>query len=284
MNDRVRFSSASAPFPLAHTELPTTSYDAGQFSLLQRRTLPGLYHVARSLGSVTSAISAAGGFLFTRNDGVVDASTGVSHPVELCDLKFGRCAQLAGVGPRVKKLAYLKDVNVYSVGLYANMDSVRNLLGHHRGKPAEALMQDAAFLKDLKLPYVEKEIRMVITFRAVSPGTFWKALSERLGPLLETGPSKSALPKFKAHFKDVKFNRSTEVRLALSKDGTVSTIVDGKRRGVISSQALSNALVDVYMGSDPPSPSAKADMCRTVAALINARPADDDGTEYNEDD
>lgn len=76
------------------------------------------------------------------------------------------------------------------------------------------------------------------------------------------------LLSFKKHFDDVTFKKGTDLRLALSSDGSVTTMIDGTKKGTITSKPLSKALVDVYLGKDPPSPALKSDFLSTAAALL----------------
>jgi len=77
-----------------------------------------------------------------------------------------------------------------------------------------------------------------------------------------------ALAAFKDHFQHVAFHKGTEIRLAMSRDGTLRTVVDSVEAGSLRSPALCQAITDIYVGADPPSATAKADFCQTMTAVL----------------
>lgn len=69
----------------------------------------------------------------------------------------------------------------------------------------------------------------MITFRGVTKSAFWSTLNDRLGPMLTQPSAVDALAAFESHFEGVDMKKGTELRLALSRDSTVSTLVGGER-------------------------------------------------------
>eukprot|EP01025_Chloroclados_australasicus_P028931 TRINITY_DN2871_c0_g1_i1.p2 TRINITY_DN2871_c0_g1~~TRINITY_DN2871_c0_g1_i1.p2 ORF type:complete len:282 (-),score=33.59 TRINITY_DN2871_c0_g1_i1:384-1229(-) len=189
-----------------------------------------------------------------------------------CGLALMLChsRELLGVHIHSKRriLPGVPPLNIYSVGMYVDTQQLAGM-AEHQGKAAADLEDDHAFLQDMTQPNVSKELRMVITFKHVSSDTFWKALHERLGPLLDTDPSASgALPAFKQHFHGVKMKKGCEIKLVLDSGGDVTTFIDKSKKGSVNSDALSSALVNVYLGSEPPSPEMKDDFLSSASRLL----------------
>lgn len=202
-----------------------------------------------------------------KSEVVVDKATNVEYPGEACELKGGRCGKLFGVGTRrLSIIGY--PVNVYSVGMYIPANFFKGHMRKYSGKPAKALSSDSSFLSDMKDIKLEKEIRFVTVFKKVTKDKFWKALQTRIAPLISQAQRDKELVSFKSHFDDVTFKKGMDVRLALSSDGSVTTVIDGAKKGTVKSEPLSKALVDVYLGNEPPSPALKSDFLATAAALL----------------
>ena len=71
--------------------------------------------------------------------------TGLEFPAEFCSRGRDGCAQLEGVGVRAKRIAGLKNVNVYALGIYIDeAAALKALAPKHKAKPAAALAKDAA--------------------------------------------------------------------------------------------------------------------------------------------
>eukprot|EP00892_Ulva_mutabilis_P004236 jgi/Ulvmu1/2184/UM013_0029.1 len=202
----------------------------------------------------------------TKKDTIMDHATRVEYPGEVCDLRGG-CARLLGLGPRKLRIAGFP-VDVYSVGMYARPDEMKQKLRRHRGSSPCCLAKNTDFLQDFKNPDIEKELRIVTVFRKVTKEKFWQAFQTRLTPLLTEEQRITDLSAFRCHFDGVKFRKNTEVRIAMSSGGHVATIINGNKVGSVRSPAISAALVDIYLGSEPPSAAMKADFLDTAAITL----------------
>ena len=166
---------------------------------------------------------------------VTESKTGIAFPAQVLSPTSGRALSLAGAGVRVKFWV----VNVYAVGLYF----------------------DAAKLKGQstsELPPVADVPALVrITLAMELPREKYNdAIKEQVEPRMA-----SATADFEAFV-----NLSNQLPPTLAKgmaidlhldSGTLSLVADEQRVGTVVSSALCNALADVYMGSDPVSPTAK---------------------------
>ena len=75
----------------------------------------------------------------------VEPKTGLEFPELFCSRGKDGCAELQGVGVRAKRIAGLKDVNVYALGIYVEEAALdRAVKPKHKGKAAAALAKDAA--------------------------------------------------------------------------------------------------------------------------------------------
>ena len=75
----------------------------------------------------------------------VEPRTGLEFPELFCSRGNQGCAELQGVGVRAKRIAGLKDVNVYALGIYVEEAALdRAVKPKHKGKAAAALAKDAA--------------------------------------------------------------------------------------------------------------------------------------------
>ena len=197
---------------------------------------PKRFELARG-AAVTDAAPRAPLVATSQAGAVTESATGIAFPAQVPSPTSGRALSLAGAGVRVKFWV----VKVYAVGLYF----------------------DAAKLKGQstsELPPVADVPALVrITLAMELPREKYNdAIKEQVEPrMLE----KNATADFEAFV-----NLSNQLPPTLAKgmaidlhldSGTLSLVADEQRVGTVVSSALCDALADVYMGSDPVSPTAK---------------------------
>ena len=166
--------------------------------------------------------------------GLIESATGIAFPATVTS-PTGRALSLAGAGVRIKFWV----VKVYAVGLYFNAAKLK-------GKSTS------------ELPAVADVPALVrITLAMELPREKYNdAIKEQVEPRMA-----SATADFEAFV-----NLSNQLPPTLAKgmaidlhldSGTLSLVADEQRVGTVVSSALCDALADVYMGSDPVSPTAK---------------------------
>ncbi|KAF8060612.1 FAP2 [Scenedesmus sp. PABB004] len=235
-----------------------------------------------------------------------EPATGLAYAEEFCVLSKRHCPKLAGVGVRAKRILGLKNINVYTVGLYVDGSGAKKALGKFKGSDADKLTANQAAFDGAapagrgrrragaaparapaSLPApprsarrraaelvastaFEKSLRLVISFGGLKRATFLNALEERLKPALTKAKEPAAtLKAFEGLFDGVTFRKGTEIAFASHHKGQLVTQIDGKQVGSISSPALVKALFDIYVGPDPVSDEAKRSIGRGLAALVN---------------
>ena len=144
----------------------------------------------------------------------------------------------------------------------------RALAGKFKDKAASAIASDPSLYTEIiNSSSYEKSLRLVISYGNLKRSQFLDALQERLEPRLVKAGEKGTLDAFKQLFDDVSFKKGSEV-VFVQEGGKLVTKVDGKAKGSIASPALCGALFDVYLGSDPVAPEAKASFGRTIASVL----------------
>lgn len=218
------------------------------------RTLP---FASLSLGSVPATA-------------VKERATGTIFPWEFCFDTTRGCPVITGTGVRRKRLAGIKNLDVYALGLYvADVEARRELHGLFAGADATRLASDQRLFDELlKRDGIDKTIRIVITSAMVKRKSFLDAISERLAPPLQAACASDALDAFQHQFDTAKFHKGMEICFTWTTKGQLVTQVDGSQVGVLSSNPLRRALLDIYVGQDPASAGAKAAFGQGLAAIV----------------
>ena len=196
---------------------------------------PKRFELARG-AAVTDAAPRAPLVATSQAGAVTESATGIAFPATVTS-PTGRALSLAGADVRIKFWV----VKVYAVGLYFDAAKLK-------GKSTS------------ELPAVADVPALVrITLAMELPREKYNdAIKEQVEPrMLE----KNATADFEAFV-----NLSNQLPPTLAKgmaidlhldSGTLSLVADEQRVGTVVSSALCDALADVYMGSDPVSPTAK---------------------------
>lgn len=115
---------------------------------------------------------------------------------------------------------------------------------------------------------VERTLRLVISTGLLKRATFVSTLEERLGPALRSAGEPGTLASFASLFDGVDFKSGTEVVFSTKGGGKLATRIDGREKGELSSKALVESLLDIYLGRDPVSPDAKRAFGEGLAAMM----------------
>uniref|UniRef100_A0A061RGD1 Chalcone-flavonone isomerase family protein n=1 Tax=Tetraselmis sp. GSL018 TaxID=582737 RepID=A0A061RGD1_9CHLO len=203
------------------------------------------------------------------SESIQEPATGLYFAREYCTRGEKNCSSLAAVGVRAKRILGVKNVNVYAVGLYVDASAAKARLSNYKGKSADDLVNNSQFYREfIAADGIEKTVRLKISYNGITRGAFWKALKERLEPPLEKAGEISTLEKFGGQFETVAFHRGLDIAFTC-KGMTTVTRVDGREVGAITSAALTEALLGVYMGDSPVSQGAKENFGRGLAGVLN---------------
>lgn len=206
---------------------------------------------------------------------VREKRTGADFPAEYCPIRKSLggsgCRQLAGMpGVRTKKLAGIKNIDVYALAFYIDESSTkRSLQGKFRNSSPDSLQKDQKLFNELMLAEsLPKVLRIVITSGLVKKGNFLDALNDRMKPALQKiNGDVDVLNQFSRQFDEAKFRRNLEI-VFTCEGGKLSTVIDGKDVGTIKSKDLTKALLDVYLGGNPVSKDAKLSFGQGLAEMV----------------
>lgn len=186
-----------------------------------------------------------------------------------CQRGNSKCGSLAGVGVRSKKIAGVKTINVYALGLYVDVPAAKGALRSYRNKPPEVLAKDQSFYDALiKADSVDKTIHMSISFGHISSSQFWEAIREQLAVPMQRAGADADLQQFAQTFEGIKFRKGLPLSFCISKGGVLTSKIDGKDAGTVQSPALCQSLLGVYLGKSAVSPDAKESIGSGLAKLI----------------
>ncbi|XP_073311828.1 fatty-acid-binding protein 3, chloroplastic-like [Primulina huaijiensis] len=166
-----------------------------------------------------------------------------------------------GAGYREKVIAII-GVKVYAAGLYAN-PTIFSKLSEWRGRSSEELQQDSLFFDAIFKASLEKSLHIILV-RDVDGKTFWDALDEALSPRIKS-PSPvdaSALSLFRSIFQGRPLKKGTPIFLTWLDPTKILVCVSSEGMpspvdATIESSNVASALFDVFLGSNPVSPSLK---------------------------
>ena len=182
---------------------------------------------------------------------------------------------LIGLACRDKTILSVK---VYSYVLYVDRHWASKELAEFRGlklselkkqkKLYELLLQQNA-IKELRLRFA----RTVDAKDAVK--AFEKSLTSRIleRKAKEKGTREeklAELERFQSFFKVKKLKKGDELRFTWHPDGTLCTVVNGKRHPDMLAPHLAASLFDVYLGEKPISKSGKNKLLRRLPDVLNA--------------
>jgi len=109
---------------------------------------------------------------------------------------------------------------------------------------------------------------LVITSGLVKRKSFLDALNERLSPPIVKAKEDAVLERFKNSFDNVEFRKGLEISFTFLRGNEVITKADGLELVAIRNKALSNTLLDIYLGKDPVSKGAKESFAAGLARMV----------------
>ncbi|EFJ51055.1 hypothetical protein VOLCADRAFT_103700 [Volvox carteri f. nagariensis] len=207
---------------------------------------------------------------------VKDAQSGVEF---LLAQKFwqGEAYRCLGAATRSKQIVFV-NVKVYSVAAYVEADRAAKELGiRERGGFFEtdddycSAILDGAFNKVLALHLV----------RDVTGEQFTEAINKSLAPRMQLAGDTASLDKFNAFFSSKNLVNNTEVLLLWSMAGDLEVLVTPPVTAPqeygqatpelrISSPALSRGLFEIFLGSSPVVPEARAEWVKGAKTLLES--------------
>mmetsp|Transcript_2762 Transcript_2762/g.9517 ORF Transcript_2762/g.9517 Transcript_2762/m.9517 type:complete len:250 (-) Transcript_2762:72-821(-) len=197
--------------------------------------------------------------------GKKEPKSGMSFPGGVC-LAGDRssCVDLAGVGVRRKRLAGIAAITAYAVGVYFdNGDVARQKgggFGVRRDTPEKLL--DGVVANTRK-----NVIRLVVVFPKATGKMISKSLDDQIGDKLRAQGHGACFETFTEAFQGEKFRKGTVITFA-SKNGTLTTFIDGRKKNSVKSAPLNRALVDLYLGQDTITKDVRADTLSSLAGFL----------------
>lgn len=203
---------------------------------------------------------------------VTEPSSGVAFPVTLA--VDGGQHTLTGVGLRTRTVLGVK---VYAFGVYVDAAPARTALASFAGRDARALSRDPALYETLLRMTVPLSLRLVMT-RNVTGEQMSDAFDGALRPRVVAAATRggamtggeAALDRFRAFFSIERLTEGTVLTFTCN-NGTLATNVAGAAQAAIQSPALCWALFDVYLGSNPISPSGKQTAVARIPDILAGR-------------
>lgn len=201
---------------------------------------------------------------------IKEPRTGTDFSGEFCYHKGQRnCPRITGAGARTKKIAGIKSIDIYSLGLYVEEGAARSALHHYysNSTPEEIANDPALFTRLQTAGNIEKSLVLCITSGVVKRKNFLDALNERLAPPMTQAKEGAALEAFKQQFDEVTFTKGLEISFTFT-GGKLVTKADGKELKTLTNNCLAQTLLDIYIGSNPVSPGAKKAFATGLARML----------------
>lgn len=182
---------------------------------------------------------------------------------------------LVGMGVRTKTIFGVK---VYAAGLYVDAAAAREALARWKGVGAQALAEDRAFRQALAHGSFGRSLRLVFC-RDVDAEDVREAFEESLGPRVKAAAKRGlpggeeALRRFRGFFDAGELEEGDEIVFSAWPDGRLVTRVKGREPRVVESQALCQALFDVYLDQDPIQERLRAELCSLFPEVLDGRVA-----------
>jgi hypothetical protein len=211
-----------------------------------------------------------------KQQGTVEAETGIEFPA-MIRASDGSNHVLAGSGAARKPGD--KDP-AYAVGIYIDEVKARAALARFQGKSAADLQRDADFHRQLASDQVAKTVRIELA-RDLEADALREWIDEAVQKqMLAKAKAQDASTKEEADMQAAK--KLTELVPNSAKKGTVLqfgwaaggrlTVTDGSRQlGMVESPAVSRALFEAFMGTDPISQRARSEAYRGIAERLHAK-------------
>ncbi|EPS71457.1 hypothetical protein M569_03305 [Genlisea aurea] len=234
--------------------------------------------------SVSSAVAAGVGSAIWRNSGAVfplrlfnfSASRGAwcslsasANPspatVSGTDTAFppvlNESQRLLGVGVRRKAILGLKNIDVYSFGVYADDKDLKKVLVGKTDPRNDDIIDSN----------VSITIRLQIVYGRLNIGSVRSGFEESVGSRIRKfngSDDKQLLHRFTSLFKDeYKIPKGSIIHLSRDNAHVLRTSIDGVDIGAIESKLLCKSILDLYIGNEPFDRKAKEDVQNNLASL-----------------
>jgi len=183
---------------------------------------------------------------------VTEPESEIKLPIELSVLEGTATHTLTGVAIREKTIF---QVDVYALGHYVDAATAKKDLAAWKGKTAKQLADDNDFTKKILAAGFARTLRLHLA-RDVDSEDFNDAFADSLLPrvkkLMKKGikGAEKDVDTLKGYFTLDELEEGTKLDFTWTKDGKFTTVMNGKKLGVMTSPALCEAMWDVYFGSD----------------------------------
>ncbi|MCB9639358.1 MAG: chalcone isomerase family protein [Myxococcales bacterium] len=192
-----------------------------------------------------------------------EEGTQVKFKAELKADNSDKMQFLMGMGIR-KKLGL---INIYAMGLYIEPVGAATALATWKGMDVEKVKADEAYFTALMNGKFAKTMRLAMVFN-VSGDDMASAFEESIQPRLKTEEGKAALTKFRGYFTEP-VKDGEELIFAWSEDGMkVFTTLNGVAKEAIENADFAQALLAVYLDSQPISEEAKKNFANNVKMMF----------------
>ncbi|XP_047312602.1 fatty-acid-binding protein 1 [Impatiens glandulifera] len=193
---------------------------------------------------------------------VTQTRTGMAFPSVI-----GNSQRLLGVGMRKKCLMGLKNIDVYSFGVYADDGDIKEVLAS-----GSQVNGQKTLIEDIMENDIRTTVRLQIVYGRLSIGSVRSAFAESVGNRLKKfggSDNKELLNSFTSQFKDeYKIPKGSIIDISREKGNVLRTTIDGNEIGSIQSQLLCRSILDLYIGDDPFDQKAKKDVETSLASLV----------------
>jgi len=194
----------------------------------------------------------------------VEPETKIVFPATIT-VPDGKMQALAGTGA-VRKPGEKEPA--YAVGLYFDAAKAQQVLANYKGKDAASLQKDAEFYRQLMSEEIPKSLRIVMA-RDIKADDLNSSLGTSVEERMKTRAeakdastketeTKQAMDKFHGLFKE-DLKQGTVLLFSWDRGGKLTATSNGKPIGTVESPAVSWALFDAYMGTNPISDKARMD-------------------------
>ncbi len=188
---------------------------------------------------------------------------GQQYPLELA----GGKQVLVGGGTRYK----YGMIKVYAVALYVSRATSDKWAVDHRGKSAATLAADASFYESIIKSRSSKSLLLQF-HRAVDSGTVAGALKDALTSRLDEPVVKAFHEALERALGGGKVKQGAQIYFTCSDSKVTIGVGSPSAAAVVNEGTVCPALLDVYYGKEPISPSAKDGVAAGVALLPEPKP------------
>lgn len=203
--------------------------------------------------------------------GKKEPKSGMSFPGKVCLAgDKSSCVDLAGVGVRKKRLAGIKDIKAYAVGVYFSNNDIRRTA--HERAVTQARANDEEPVEKLLNGVMQKGkniIRLVVVFPRATGNMISRSLDDQIGNKLKKSGHYKDFEDFSTAFVGEKFRKGTVITFSAAKNGTLTTFIDGQKKNSVRSLPVCNALVDLYLDKETITKDLRADTLGNISKFLS---------------